>query len=47
VQQQLVSVYAKEAHTRGFAVFGLLYAGSDPLQGVAAAVDAHLDGLAL
>ena len=46
-QQQLAGTYAKEAHDRGFAVLGLLYAGSDPVQAVAAAVDAHLDGLAL
>jgi hypothetical protein len=46
-QQQLVSSYAKDARTRGFAVLGLLYAGSDPVEAVAAAVDAHLDGLAL
>ena len=46
-QQQLAGTYAKEAHDRGFAVLGLVYAGSDPVQAVAAAVDAHLDGLAL
>jgi hypothetical protein len=46
-QQQLASRYAKDARTRGFAVLGLLYAGSDPVEAVAAAVDAHLDGLAL
>jgi len=46
-QQQQASAYAKEARDRGFAVLGLLYAGSDPVQAVAAAVDAHLDGLAL
>lgn len=46
-QQQLVGVYAKEAHNRGFTLLGLLNAGSDPLQSVAAAVGAHLDGLAL
>lgn len=46
-QQQLAGTYAKEAHTRGLTVLGLLYAGSDPVQAVAAAVDAHLDGLAL
>jgi len=46
-QQQLAGVYAKEAHNRGFTVFGLLYAGAEPMQAVAAAVDARLDGLAL
>jgi hypothetical protein len=46
-QQRLVSAYAKEAHDRGFRVLGLLYAGSDPLQAIEAAVSAHLDGVAL
>lgn len=46
-QQQLAGVYAKEAHNRGLTVFGLVYAGSEPVQAVAAAVDAHLDGMAL
>lgn len=46
-QQQSAGAFAKEAHTRGFAVLGVLQAGSDPVEAVEAAVSARLDGLAL
>lgn len=46
-QQRLVKAYAGEAHKRGVAVLGVVYAGSDPSKFVPAAADAQLDGLVL
>ncbi|HTS63946.1 MAG TPA: hypothetical protein VMH28_18110 [Candidatus Acidoferrales bacterium] len=46
-QQEVVKAYSAEAHRRGFAVLGLIYAGADPSAFVAAAADARLDGFVL
>jgi len=46
-QQQLVKVYAENAHKRGLAVLGLVYAGGDASKIAADAAKASLDGLVL
>ncbi len=46
-QQQLVKVYAEEAHQRGLAVLGLVYGAGDASKIAAAAARAVLDGLVL
>ncbi len=44
-QHELIKSYAREAHSLGMAVLGLVYPGSVPSSFVKPAVDASLDGL--
>jgi hypothetical protein len=46
-QQQLVKIYAENAHKRGLAVLGLVYAAGDASKIAADAAKASLDGLVL
>jgi hypothetical protein len=46
-QQRLIKVYAEEAHKRGLAVLGLIYADDDPVKTVTDAARVKLDGLVL
>ena len=46
-QQQVVKIYTEEAHKRGLAILGLVYAAGDPSRIAADAARSALDGLVL